>query len=157
MDNLDPAFRRASVNMVLTTLNCEELLKNIPQNISKDRVSFVVATHFGEVSTTLEFLSTYHETHVPRPILFQNSLHNSTLGFASIHLGLTGPAMTISCDRETESSAMQMCESLLTMTDYALLCLVDSIPQGLVNYYVETYPFLKPFVNKSTCYLFGKA
>jgi hypothetical protein len=157
LNSLDPAYRRATLNMALTTLNCEQLLKMLPATVSKDQISFVVGTHFGEVSTTLEFLRVYHETQTPRPILFQNSLHNSTLGFASIHLGLTGPAMTVSCDRDTEKAAMEISESLLQITPYVMLCYVDSIPDSLTEHYLETYPFLEKFLNKARCFLFARA
>lgn len=156
MDSLDPSYRRATLNMALTTLTAEKVLQQLPTGVSREDVSFVVATHFGEVNSTLEFLNTYHETQTPRPILFQNSLHNSTLGFASIQLGMTGPCMTISCDRETVSSAHEMGENLLTLTPYVLISIVDCVPEELTGHYLEKFPFLGEHLNQATSYLFAR-
>jgi hypothetical protein len=156
VDSLAPTYRRASLNMSLATLCCEKTLRELPPDIDKDQLSFVVATHFGEVSTTLEFLNTYRETQTPRPILFQNSLHNSTLGFASIQLGITGPAMTVSCDVDTERAALDISETLLELTPYVLLCFVDCIPQALRDHYVNTFPFLEKHLNRAHSLLYAR-
>jgi 3-oxoacyl-(acyl-carrier-protein) synthase len=157
LDSLDPSYRRATMNMALTTLTAEDVLKKLPEGTSRADVSFVVATHFGEVHSTLEFLNTYHETQTPRPILFQNSLHNSTLGFASIQLGMTGPCMTVSCDRETVNSAHEMGKSLLTLTPYVLISIVDCVPDALTGHYLEQFPFLGEHLNEATSYLYARA
>lgn len=157
MDSLDPSYRRATMNMALTTLTAQNVLKNLPEGVSKSDISFVVATHFGEVNSTLEFLNTYHETQTPRPILFQNSLHNSTLGFASIQLGLTGPCMTVSCDRETVKSAHEMGQNLLTLTPYVLISIVDCVPDALTEHYLEKFPFLGEHLNEATSFLYARA
>jgi hypothetical protein len=156
LDSLDPSYRRATVNMALATLCCEKLLAKLPEGIDKNQISFVVATHFGEVHSTLEFLNTYNETKTPRPILFQNSLHNSTLGFASIQLGLTGPGLTISCDHETEFSAKLTCENLLELTPYVLLCFIDCIPSELSNFYLEKFPFLEKHLDQASAFLYSR-
>ncbi len=156
MDSLDPSYRRATMNMALTTLTAEDVLKKLPAGVTRADVSFVVATHFGEVNSTLEFLNTYHETQVPRPILFQNSLHNSTLGFASIQLGMTGPCMTVSCDSETVNAAHEMGKNLLTLTPYVLISIVDCVPEALTGHYLEKFPFLGEHLNEATSYLYAR-
>jgi hypothetical protein len=148
----DPRFRRATANMTMTTLCCEHLLKALPAQTSKQDVSMVLATHFGEVGSTLDFLRTSPSS----PTLFQNSLHNSTLGFASVTLGLTGPGMTISCDSETYSSSLLMAETLLNMTPFVLVVFVDSVPKPLENLYIEVHPYVEKFLNKATGFLFSK-
>jgi 3-oxoacyl-(acyl-carrier-protein) synthase len=155
-DALDPAYRRATTNMAMATLACEQALSTIPAQIPREEVSFVLGTHFGEVHSTLDFLSTYYETNTPRPILFQNSLHNSTLGFATIKLGLTGPALTVITDRKTQNSVLNLAESLLTMTPYVMVCFVDCIPDQLIPQYLENFPFMEKFMNKAHCFVFSK-
>ncbi|MGE3759614.1 MAG: beta-ketoacyl synthase chain length factor, partial [Pseudobdellovibrionaceae bacterium] len=98
-----------------------------------------------------DFLSGFHETQTPSPILFQNSLHNSTLGFTTIHLGLTGPALTVSADKATISSALETAQSLLEVTPYALVCFVDYIPTELEPYYLARYPFMEKNWNRAFC------
>lgn len=151
---LDPAYRRATPNMVLATRACESVLASLPSDVSRSDISFVLGTHFGEIEASLEFLKTYYETQTPRPILFQNSLHNSTLGFATIHLGLTGPALTISSGSETVASGLSLVENLLSLTSYAMLCFVDNIPKPIEHHYLNYMPELKTFVNQAHCFLF---
>lgn len=156
LEALSPAFRKASLNMVMGSLVCEKVIQQIPL-VPKDQVALVLATHFGEVDSSLEFLRIYHETQMPRPILFQNSLHNSTLGFASIQLGLTGPAITVSADKETEAAALLTVDTLLETSPYVLLCFVDYIPELLTFYYLDRFPFMKKYLNKASCFLFHRS
>lgn len=148
----DARFRKATSNMILATLACEHVLQNLP---SKD-VSLVLGTHFGEVESTLDFLNNYHLTQVPSPILFQNSLHNSTLGFVTLHLGLHGPAMTVSADHETVSSAFKTAENLLQLTPCVMVCLVDCIPESLVSHYLANFPFMNKHINRAACFALTK-
>lgn len=153
LDELDARFRKASLNMALTTLCTQSVLEKIPR-IPKERISFVVGTHFGEIESTLEFLIGVHESNTPRPILFQNSLHNSTLGFTTIQLGLTGPAMTVSADRETVAAALAMADTLAELTPAVLICIVDVIPDALKDEYLAQHPFLEASLNRARCYAY---
>lgn len=156
LENLAPAFRKASLNMIMASVVCEKAIQQIA-DVPKADVGFILGTHFGELDSTLEFLRTYHETQVPRPILFQNSLHNSTLGFITIQLGLTGPSLTVTTDCETVSSAMLMAETLLEKSRYVLVCLIDCIPEKLTPYYLKRYPFFEKHLNKASCMLFSRS
>lgn len=156
LDQLDPAFRKATLNMALATLASDEVLKKIP-DVPRDQISFVLATHFGEVATTMDFLETYRDSQLARPLLFQNSLHNSSLGFACIHLGLTGPAITVSADRETHAAALSTAENLLGLTPYVLVCYVDCLPAPLAPYYLASFPFLKEHLDQASCELYARS
>ena len=153
-NSLDPAFRRATANMTLATLACEKLLKTIPQ-VPRDEISFLLGSHFGEINASLDFLKTYHETGVPRPILFQNSLHTSTVGFATIHLGLTGPALTVSTDTLTTQSVFDLAENVLEMTSFAILCFVDCVPEQISEHYRNHLPHFERYQNQAYCFLIG--
>ncbi|HRO68606.1 MAG TPA: beta-ketoacyl synthase chain length factor [Pseudobdellovibrionaceae bacterium] len=150
LDELDARFRKATMNMALTTLCARKVLERIP-DIPKEQISLLVGTHFGEIESTLEFLIGVHETHTPRPLLFQNSLHNSTLGFATIQLGLTGPAMTVSSDRETVPAVLELADTLSEITPAVLVCIVDVIPDALREEYLAQHPFLERSLNKARC------
>lgn len=156
LDQLDATYRRASLNMVMACLACEEAIQKLPHDLDKDDLAVIFATHFGEVESSLSFLKTFEESKMPRPILFQNSLHNSALGFTSIHLGLKGPAMTISVDEETEGSAYLLAETLLENHARVLICFVDHIPLPLMNAYLKRFPFVEKFLNQATCLIVGK-
>lgn len=151
-NSLDPAFRRATPNMTLAATACAQVLELIP-SVPKEQISFVLGTHFGEIGSSLDFLKTYNETQVPRPILFQNSLHNSTLGFTTIHLGLTGPAITVSTAEQTAESLFNLAENMLLQTPFAILCLVDSVPDEIYSHYLSHMPKLEKFQNQAYCFL----
>lgn len=151
---IDPAFRRATPNMTLATLACENLLKSVP-NIPRSEISFILGSHFGEIAASLDFLKTYHDTGVPRPILFQNSLHNSTVGFATIQLGLTGPALTVSTDYLTTRSVLDLAENVLEMTPFAILCFVDSVPERVAAHYQSHLANFERYQNQAYCFLVG--
>lgn len=155
INTLAPSFRKATMNMVLAHSACENVLKAVP-DISRDDITFIVATHFGEVQSTLDFLSTYCETQIPSPILFQNSLHNSTLGFVAIQLNLMGPALTISLAEQTQDSLTLLVESMLDLGRAVIICFVDFIPQELHKHYLENFPFLKNTLNKAIAFAFVK-
>lgn len=155
-DQLDPQFRKATRNMILSFEACSQLLDSKGLKNS-NQVSLVLGTHFGEVYSSLDFLLTYFETKTPRPILFQNSLHNSTLGFLTIQLGLRGPALTVSDDALTEKSSFDLVDILSEQTPYVLVCFVDSIPEDLFPYYKINFPFIEKFQNKAKAYLFCRS
>jgi 3-oxoacyl-(acyl-carrier-protein) synthase len=50
-----------------------------------------------------------------RPLLFQSSLHNGTLGFLSIELGITGPSFTVSQHVQTREESIALGKSLIEM------------------------------------------
>jgi hypothetical protein len=152
LQNLDPVFRRATPSMVLATLGCQNLLQSIP-DIPRDQISFLMGCHFGEIGSTLDFLKTYQETQVPRPILFQNSLHNSTLGFTTIQLGLTGPAMTVSTGKKTVQSVLDLSENMLLISDFTILCFVDSVPSAVAPFYQPLLSDFDIYQDQSACFL----
>ncbi len=156
LDELPSSFRKATLNMALAYTVCNKALKSLP-GLNTENVSFVIATHFGEVQSTLDFLSIYSETGVPSPILFQNSLHNSTLGFVAIQLALTGPAMTISLAVQTESSMKLLVDSLVDLSGAVIICFVDCLPDQLQQHYLEIFPFLQNTLNKAIAYAFINA
>lgn len=151
--NESAQFRKATMNMKLAFSACEKALAPLP-DLPKENISFIVATHFGEVQSTLDFLSTYSETQVPSPILFQNSLHNSTLGFVAIQLGFVGPAMTISLAGQTQDSLQLLVQSMVDLGKAVIICFVDYIPLELQPHYLANFPFLKNTLNRAIAYAF---
>jgi hypothetical protein len=151
-DSLDPSFRRATKNMTLATLACKKILQALPAETSRESIAVVMGTHFGEMSSTIDFLS----GEVASPTLFQNSLHNSTLGFVTVSLGLTGPALTVSCDHLTEQASKNLAETLLQITPFSLVCIVDSLPESMRKSCLEHYPFAEKFTDQATCLLLGR-
>lgn len=157
IESLEPQFRKATANMIAAYEVCKKSYDTLSEE-DKKSLSFVVATYFGEVSSSLEFLTTLKETNLAKPILFQNSLHNSTLGFVSIQLGITGPALTISADEKTDQAVVNTAKGLLSLTDHVLVCYVDIIPDFIKKYYHISFPqldknlgFAKSFILSKKC------
>lgn len=112
---IPPAWRKATRNMILAVKSMEKALLQVPMLMERRRSSLglVVGTNSGEIETSAEFITTLSRQGVARPLLFQNSLHNATAGFASIHFGLTGPAFTLSDRERTPTEGLALAEILL--------------------------------------------
>lgn len=125
---LPPDWRKATRNMILATASMQRALERVPGlNVTgDDQVGFVLGSVAGELETTGDFLATWAKMRMARPVLFQNSLHNATTGFASIHFKLTGPSFTVSSDERTPSECVRMAQSLL-QAGLCQVCLVTVI------------------------------
>ena len=110
-----PAWRKATRNMIMAVKSMEQALLQTPMLMEQKRsdLGLVVGTSSGEIETSAEFIITLAKTGVARPLLFQNSLHNATSGFASIHFGITGPTFSISDRERTPVEAMYLADLLL--------------------------------------------
>jgi 3-oxoacyl-(acyl-carrier-protein) synthase len=109
------AWRKASRNMILATLSIERALRQVPElQVAKNHeVGLVLGSSSGELETSAEFLTTWSKLKMARPVLFQNSLHNATTGFASIHFQITGPSITMSARETTPQECVDMAANLL--------------------------------------------
>lgn len=151
----DPNYRRATSNMILAHQACAQILNNNP-HIKKYDLSFVLGTAFGEVESSLNFLKTYKEEGLARPHLFQNSLHNSTLGFVTLQLGLTGPSITVSQGAETQIASERVASTLLSLTKSVLICVVDVVPEDLIPYYKESFPNIDLQLSMARCWIWKR-
>jgi hypothetical protein len=153
--NLDPKFRRATLNMIASSIVCQNTLKKY--GLQKNRsVGFIYATHFGEIESSTQYLYLLDKENFGRPILFQNSLHNSTLGFVTVDLQLKGPSLTVSGGDHMNESILNAAESLLSICDDVLVCMSESIPDKYVNIYAETFPRAISWFNRSEAFLISK-
>jgi hypothetical protein len=110
-----PAWRKATRNMVMAVRAMDMALAKVPMVLEgpRSQIGMVVGTNSGEIETSAEFVTTLARTKMARPLLFQNSLHNATTGFAAIHFGLTGAAFTISDGDRTPSEAANLAAMLI--------------------------------------------
>lgn len=110
-----PNWRKATRNMIMAVRSMDAALMKAPLALERARaqVGLVVGTNSGEIETSADFITTLARTGMARPLLFQNSLHNATAGFAAIHFGLTGPAFTISDGDRTPGEALNLASMLL--------------------------------------------
>ncbi len=132
-----PQFRKATPNMILTLMSIQEALQGamsagLEQNFHS--CGLVLGSSHGELSITLSFLKALIQDHIARPLLFQNSLHNSTGGFAAVQLRLTGPMLTVSNRYFTGEDAIDMGLLLLQerQCEFCLITGVDAAAPDLV-------------------------
>lgn len=137
----DARFRKTSTNMKLSFLAANQILARHP-DIKRSNLAIVLGTSHGELEATNGFLTHLKKTGFARPILFQNSLHNSTLGFISQHFQITGSTITLSNQYFTGEKTLEMAQVLLNdgPETHCLAIGVDSIPENLKSVMQKMYP-----------------
>ena len=128
-----PTFRKSTRNMILALVATERALAQAAAFAIDERTALVFGTAYGEIETTKDFLLTLADLRIARPLLFQNSLHNSTTGFLTLHFKLTGPALTVSSASVTGEESLNTAFTCLRsgICDRAIVTVTDSIPADL--------------------------
>jgi hypothetical protein len=123
-----PDFRKATRNMAMAYASLEPLLAELDSEIVRE-TGLVFGSSHGELETTKEFLKTLAATEVARPILFQNSLHNSTVGFLAMKVGITAPTVTLSNGMHTAEDVFEAARTLLDdgMLDTVFVTVADGV------------------------------
>ena len=134
-----PAFRKATRCMMFSYIAAEEALGD--RHILQD-LSVVLGTSYGELEVTKEFLLTLADLGHARPMLFQNSLHNATLGFLGVQLGVTGPSVTVSKRYFTAESCLESAAILLQSgaSQFCLALTAEAQVPALLEGFVPNYP-----------------
>lgn len=123
-----PDFRKATRNMAMAYASLEKIVSETPREILRE-TGLVFGSSHGELETTKEFLKTLAEQKVARPILFQNSLHNSTVGFLAMKLGITATTVTLSNGMHTAEDVFETARTLLLdgMVDSVFVTVADGM------------------------------
>jgi hypothetical protein len=90
--------RKKSLNTLLAEATIRELFEKV-KKINSDLINefdIFFCTGEGELTKTIEFYQAWTEQNRARPIIFQNSLHNSTLGALSLTFPGVAQGFTIS-------------------------------------------------------------
>jgi 3-oxoacyl-(acyl-carrier-protein) synthase len=125
-----PSFRKATLNMMLTTLAAEQALTVVQSELASgdpSRQMALLGSIYGEIKATKDFLHSLYIDDLARPFIFQNSLHNATLGFLTTQLKWHGPGLTMSNDVGTaqdliSTARMQISSGLM---DFCLVVMTD--------------------------------
>ena len=135
-----PEFRRATRNMILACLAASGIVDRLGPAVAD--TALVVGTGHGELDSTAAFLGELGKSGVARPLLFQSSLHNATLGFLARHFGLTGPTFTVSSRYFSGEGAIELAEALVAdgTVPRALVIGVDSVLATLDGVIPSIYP-----------------
>ena len=124
-------------------LATEKCLKNTPMPFSeiREKMAVIVATSHGELESTVGFFEALEMERAARPLLFQSSLHNSTLGFLCKTFSLTGPGLTVSNSTRSGEDALSLADTLLFKTvDYCLVVGVDGLVPRIQKAFESMYP-----------------
>lgn len=117
-----PELRKATTPMLLALCAVERCLAALPA-VSREDWGVVIGVDYGELEVTKEFLHTLASRGVARPFLFQNALHNATLGFLSRRLDIRGPGATTSTHWFAGEDALALAVDFVTAGDCdACLC-----------------------------------
>lgn len=146
----DPSFRKATLPMMMAWRALEKALALVTSKSATEDENrsartnwgLVLGTSHGELEVTRDFLVTLATKGLARPILFQNSLHHSTLGFISLKLGVTGPGITVSNHFFSGEDAVSAAIDLIDggHCDVAITVAVDTIVGGLEAALGQYYP-----------------
>jgi hypothetical protein len=93
----DDKNRKKSQNMLLASRTVEDILNQM-QNVTgfaETELDLIFCSGEGEIEQTFEFYKNLAQNRA-RPILFQNSLHNSTLGSLSLEVPKIASGITVS-------------------------------------------------------------
>ncbi len=143
-----PEFRKATRKMKNCLGIAELCLNRLPQNLRNtltsngyENMCTILGTSLGEIEVTRDFLVTLDQTGMARPILFQNSLHNSVNGFITLTLGLRGPSITVSNRYMTSENALKAAELLLGYQNpFALVICSEIVVEDFLPGYTKNYP-----------------
>lgn len=140
-----PSFRKATIPMAIAWQAVRKTLDQLPlygDTIMKTEWGLSLGTSHGELEVTRDFLVTLENKGLARPILFQNSLHHSTLGFISLRLGSGGPGMTVSNHFFSGEDALSTAVELIRTgeCDCALAIAVDALVEKLEPALSQHYP-----------------
>lgn len=137
-----PEFRKATRNMTLACAAALELAPSVDFSAAGAALGTVLATSHGELEATVQFLRGLGASGIARPILFQNSLHNATLGFVTQRLGLTGPGFTVSQRSQSGEDALRLAHDLIHggVVARCLVLGVDSVAPSIETALRGTYP-----------------
>ncbi len=136
-----PEFRKATKNMILSYLAASKVLSYLSDR-GQYSIGIVVGSGHGELQATNSFCKDYTLYAKSRPIFFQNSLHNSTLGYLANKLQLSGSATSMSNSYFSGEDALDFAidEIKLDLVDLYLVIGVDCLCDELSTSQQGLYP-----------------
>lgn len=139
-----PAFRKATRNMALAWLSVDAALEPLRAagRVTFEDAAMILGSSHGELETTKEFLKGLADSRIARPLLFQNSLHNATLGFVTMRLEFTGITLTVSSRHFTGEDSLLTARDLIEsgFCSMAIVTGVDTLVADLHEALLLAYP-----------------
>lgn len=123
--------RKSTKNMIMASSAIEKAISDFKERWEEvsDECGLFLSTSYGEFESSVHFYDGLVNKNRARPIFFQNSLHNSTLGKLSILFNLNNYcALLCGTEDNQEEQMIQMCKDYIEAgkISYALCVIVDS-------------------------------
>lgn len=139
-----PKFRKATKSMLMSSLAIQRVIEPYEQTLKQlgNEIGLFLGTGHGELEATRDFLKRFKGTGYGSPIFFQNSLHNSTVGFLTQQLGINGVSLTTTNSYFSGESALDLAVLSLKQKQisFALVVGVDALVPGLEEALNRMYP-----------------
>jgi 3-oxoacyl-(acyl-carrier-protein) synthase len=137
-----PEFRKATPSMTMAYAALKKALNLLPRTIDQQNMGVVVGSSYGELELTEQFLVHLKKNNMARPMIFQNSLHQSILGFLSMMLRSSGPALTVSNRFFSGENALEAGQTLLGAgaCETCAVIAVDAFAPTFAPVYERLYP-----------------
>lgn len=136
-------FRRATKNMCVAYLSMKYCVDALGEDwkVVQQNAGAVLGTSHGELAATANFLEEFGKNNTARPLVFQSSLHNASLGFIAKQFGITGPALTVSDKYRSGQEALEAAEILLSenICKFCFVTGVDLIPEQISSLFFKMY------------------
>lgn len=116
-------YRRATRSSILADIAVEKALQS---GRPLGRLGLVLGTSHGELERTYDFLKEIYETDTARPLFFQNSLHQATLGFLTKRHSIVDTALSLTCGVESGNKALETAVDILN-SNWVDACLVVGV------------------------------
>ena len=130
----------------------------------RSRVGIVFGSAYGPAHTTFRFLDSVIDfgDRCASPTPFATSVHNSPASLVSMSLGITGPAITITCFEQTAKAVFEAAEMWLRSgaVDQVLVGLGDEYCPVLgysVANFASGFSDIRPFDFRQCSYIPGEA
>lgn len=129
--------------------------------LDSERIGVVIASGYGALSTTFEFLDSMivDGDALASPLLFSNSVHSSAASHISILLKMTGPCLTISQFEMSGVAAMMTAQQWLHRgtVDAVLVGAVEEVNSVMSYCYDQFYPrgcasHSSPIMGEGACF-----
>lgn len=157
IEKRDHPQRNITENMQMGKVCINKLRQTIIDPfVEKHKIGLYIATSYGEMMANYGFYKNLGQNHA-RPILFQNSLHNSTLGFLAQQYKLKAMGRTIVQGEHSAEYGIQACidDLLLEKLDLAILFCHEFLPGELDETLLTFYPEGTQLKNGACCCVFA--
>jgi hypothetical protein len=148
-----PKNRRSTANMIMAQHLVTTVLENLNEELKGNKIDIIFCTAEGELDQTYKFYDGLSNQGIARPIFFQNSLHNSTLGSVSIKHKNLSLGVTIASGDVSFENAVTL-QLVSPSKNPFIIVSVDSYPEHVLEIKLSRYNNVKSLSSEANIGLF---